>query len=384
MSQVSQLISYIAPGAPATRRPADGTEPFVRAEIGFTPAWYRQHLEIDFGRPFHTDPEYRRNAMLAMRRLLCTRFAGVPIGRADSVEEPLDLLTGVFGACSVAAIYGVRIVYAADNWPTCAQQYLTDEQVDRLEPPDLENNPHFQAVMKQVDWIAASEGIVTGYVNWQGVLNNAQRLRGQQLFFDLLDAPERARHLFACVCQTMIDAARRVYARQRETGFNVRFSTISNCLVNMIAPQQYEQLLLPFDRQIAEAFGCIGIHNCAWSATPYLELYARVPHVAYIDMGLDSDLRRAQKLFPAARRAVMITPMDVAGKPLAAIEADIVRIADQYGPCDLVLADIDAGVPDERIKAIWSVVYACSARESPRQGERALDRYCEGSERPRQ
>mgnify|MGYP000247429488 CR=1 FL=1 len=43
-----QLISYIAPGAPATRRPAQGNEPFMRSEIGFTPAWYRQHLDIDF------------------------------------------------------------------------------------------------------------------------------------------------------------------------------------------------------------------------------------------------------------------------------------------------------------------------------------------------
>jgi hypothetical protein len=29
-----------------------------------------------------------------------------------------------------------------------------------------------------VDWIAAHEGKVVGFMNWQGVLNNAQRLRG--------------------------------------------------------------------------------------------------------------------------------------------------------------------------------------------------------------
>ena len=51
----TQLVSYIAPSAPATRRPATGNEPFIRPEIGFTPAWYRQHLEIDFGQRWHTD-----------------------------------------------------------------------------------------------------------------------------------------------------------------------------------------------------------------------------------------------------------------------------------------------------------------------------------------
>jgi hypothetical protein len=287
-----------------------------------------------------------------MCELLRGKFAGTWIGRADLADSPLDLLTGVFGACSIAALYGIPIIYAADNWPNCEHRYLTDEEVDRLEPPDLNANPHLEALMDQVDEIAASEGTVVGYINWQGVLNNAQRLRGQQLFLDVFDAPVRAEHLFECVCQTMIDAARRLHARQRETGFDVAFFTVSNCLVNMVSPQQYEQLLLPLDQRIAEAFGCIGIHNCAWSATPYLDAYARVPHVAYIDMGLDSDLRRARELFPTARRALMYTPTHVASKPMAEIEADFGQIASEYGPCDLVMADIDAGVPDDRVQAV--------------------------------
>jgi hypothetical protein len=285
-----------------------------------------------------------------MRELLRNKFADTRIGRVDSL--PLDLLTGVFGASSVAAIYGIPIIYATDNWPNCEPQYLTDEQIDGLEPPDLDANPHFQAIMDQVDWIAASEGKVIGYVNWQGVLNNAQRLRGQQLFLDLLDAPARAKRLFECVCQTMIDGARRLHTRQSKTGFDVGFFTVSNCLVNMISSQQYEQLLLPFDQRIAEVFGCIGIHNCAWSATPYLDAYALVPHVAYIDMGLDSDLRRARELFPAARRALMYAPMHLANKPMREIEADLQRIASEYGPCDLVIADVDVDVPDERVHAV--------------------------------
>jgi len=352
---ISQLVSYIAPAAPATRRLADGDEPFLRPEVGFTPAWYRQHLDIDFGEPFHTDPQYRRDAVVAMRELLRSRFSGTQIGQADSPDGPLDLLTGVFGTCSVAAIYGVPIAYAADNWPNCEHQYLTDEHVDRLEPPDLDENPHFRRLMEQVGWIAASEGSVVGYVNWQGILNNAQRLRGQQVFLDMVDTPKRAKHLFGCVLRTMIDAASKLQSRQRKTGFDVRFLTVSNCLVNMVSPQQYQKLLLPLDQRVSEAFGCLGIHNCAWSATPYLDAYAQVPHVGYIDMGLDSDLHRARESFPGARRALMYTPMDLANKSMAAIEADLARCATELGPCDIVLADIEAGVPDERILAVVEI-----------------------------
>jgi len=344
-----QLISYIAPAAPATRRPATGDEPYVRPEIGFTPRWYRQHLDIDFGRRYHTDPAYRREAVIAMRAELERRFPGLPIGRTDCRDRPIDLLTGTFGACTVAAIYGIPIVYAADQWPNCAHQYLTDAEAERLAAPDLDENPFFRDLMAQIDWIAHREERVEGYINWQGVLNNAHRLRGEQLFLDMVSNPTLCRHLFDCVCTTMIDAARRLHEYQRSTGVEVGFTTISNCLANLVSPAAYRELLLPFDQRIAEAFGSLGIHNCTWDATPYLDAYAEIADVAYIDMGIDSDLARARELFPQARRAVMITPTDLAERPLEDLRVALGRIADELGPCDVVLADIDAGTPDERV-----------------------------------
>ncbi|MCU0779666.1 MAG: hypothetical protein MUF04_01035 [Akkermansiaceae bacterium] len=346
------LVSYIAPGAPATRRPAAGDEPFLRVEIGFTPAWYRQHAEIDFGARFHTDPAYRRECVVAMRSVLQERFPGTHIGGADGGEGPLDLLTGTYGAGTVAAIYGVPLVYFPHNWPNCEPRHLTDQQLATLEPPDLDRNPHFQRLMEQVEWIARTEGTVTGFINWQGVLNNAHRLRGEQLFLDLLDEPDKARHLFACVTQTMRDGIRRLHERQRASGADYRFVTVSNCLVNLVSPAVYQEFLLPCDQQLAALYGCIGIHNCAWNATPYLESYVRVPGVAYLDMGPDTDLALARAWFPDARRAVMIPPSFLKGRSTAALSLDIARIAGWLSPCDLVVADLDAGTPDSLIQAL--------------------------------
>src|SRR5574340_1034184 len=106
---VPRFISYIAPGAPATRRPAPGDEPFLRPEVGFTPRWYREALGIDFGRRWHTEVRYRRETVLAMRHELRRRFPGTRIGGIDRPEAPLDLLTGAFGTCTVAAIFGLPI-----------------------------------------------------------------------------------------------------------------------------------------------------------------------------------------------------------------------------------------------------------------------------------
>jgi len=342
------LVSYIAPGAPATRRPAGGDEAYMRPEIGFTPAWYRRHLGIDFGEKFHGDPACRRQAVVKMRSELKRRFAGTAIGGLNGPEAPLDILTGVHGACTLAAIYGLPLVYAENNWPNVAHRYLTDAQVARLDPPDLGRNEFFCGLLEQVDWIKQREGHVEGYINWQGILNNAHRLRGEELFADLATEPERCRHLFGCICETMTAAIRLLHERQGLPAGR-RFVTASNCLVNMISPETYADLLFPFDLKLAGIYGCLGIHNCAWNASPYLETYSRLPGLGYIDMGLGSDLAKAKRLFPEARRALMYTPMDLASKSSAALQADFEKIAGDFAPCDVVIADIEAGVPDARI-----------------------------------
>jgi len=83
--------------------------------------------------------------------------------------------------------------------------------------------------------------------------------------------------------------------------------------------------------------------------------------VAYVDMGLGSDLARARARFPNARRALMYTPMDATGKTLPEIEADFARLARDYAPCDVVLADLEAGTPDARVAALVELCRRYSA-----------------------
>lgn len=347
--EVHQLISYIALGAPATRRPATGDLPYLRAEIGFTPNWYQKAVGVDFGEQWHNDPIYRKQSLLLMRQAIDHRFGENKIGSISESESSLDLLTGVFGSCSVAAMFGVPIRYEHGQWPVCEPFFLSDETIRSLKPVHPASNHFFLNLMTQLDKIAEMEGRVVGFVNWQGVLNNAHRLRGAQLFLDMLLDPKLAINLMDCVTITMIDAARMLQEKQRQSGVAYSFFTVSNCLVNMIQPELYQEFVLPFDQRIAEAFEVIGIHNCAWNASPYLDGYTSVPKIGYLDMGIGSDLKRARELFPAARRALMYTPMDLENKPIELIHQDLEYIASSYGPCDIVAADIDAGTADRKV-----------------------------------
>lgn len=349
-----QLVSYIAPGAPATRRPASGGEPVLRPEIGFTPNWYHASLGIDFGKRWHYDPAYRMETRLQMAKELKRRFPGIPIGGTDDTDRP-DVLSGVFGVLLVPAIYGVRPKFSANAWPNCEPLFTSVKEVYGLEPPDLHRNGFFCQFMEQLEWIHRKVGMVKGFIVGQGVLNSAFRLRGGKIFLDVVKEPKAARHLFQCITTTIIDVAKAVHEYQAQTGFEVQFFTISNCLVNMISPSTYQDLLLPFDVEIAKSFKSLGIHNCAWDASPYLHLYSTIPNVGYIDMGIESDLASARELFPGARRAVMYKTTDVREKGLDEFRKNLEHIAALLGPCDLVLADIDVDVPDEKIRSIYAL-----------------------------
>ncbi|MBX3180347.1 MAG: hypothetical protein KF886_23610 [Candidatus Hydrogenedentes bacterium] len=343
-----QLRSYIAPAAPATRAPCDGTESDLRIEFGFTPKWYRERCGIDFSETWHLNPVYRRETLVAMRGALNRHFPELRLGGDDPESAP-GTLDGVHGALTMSRIFGVGANYYPDNWPAARHEYLSDAQSAQLAVPDLSANPVFSQIMEQAETLAREYGRIEGYINWQGVLNNAFRLRGDQIFMDMMINPELAHHLFDVISETMIEGMRILYARQKESGVVVRHATVSNCVVNMVSPDQYREFLFPYDRRIAEAFEHFGIHNCAWNVDPYIADYARIEKLGYVDMGLDSDLEQARRLCPQARRALMYTPTDLVSKGLTELRGDLERIYRELGPCDVVMADIEHDTPDQRV-----------------------------------
>jgi uroporphyrinogen-III decarboxylase len=283
-----------------------------------------------------------------MRTEIKRRFPGRNIGQVDD-HLPPDLITGLYGIAVVPAMFGQSIQYFQAKWPQPYGEPLTDAQADSLQPPQLDNNDLFQDILGQIDTIQQLTGAARGYLNWQGVLNTAFRLRGQRIFMDLFDAPQRAHHIFQCVTATMIEGIRKLHLRQKQAGVEEKFATISNCVVNMIGPEHYSEFILPYDLKIRAEFEKFGIHNCAWLVDPYMDAYATVPRLGYLDMGITSNLKRAKQLFPQTRRTVLYTSMDLANKSEDQIYADFERIAQDFAPCDVGLPDIEIDVPDERV-----------------------------------
>jgi hypothetical protein len=139
--QPCQLRYYIPLAAPPTRIQADGTEPFLRPEVGFTPRWFREYCGLDFGEAWHRNPDLRMSGWEKMCAEIRRRFPGCNIGGCGAGSPP-DLFTWTFGGNIVSSLYGQGIQFWPDNWPaSTAERQLRDAEADLLEPPDLDQSP---------------------------------------------------------------------------------------------------------------------------------------------------------------------------------------------------------------------------------------------------
>jgi hypothetical protein len=361
--EILKLRNHIPIAAPARREPADGTEARFRVSLGFEPAWYTRRCEVKFTDQWHRDPEYRFTTLKAMKAELVRTFPKVPYWNPGNNQD-LATISGIYGAYPVPRAFGIPLIYGEDRWPALdPKRRLSPEEIENLEAGKVLQSPVVEDIFRQMEIIEQRWGVVHGYLNWQGVLNNAFNLRGQEIFLDMFDKPDLVRHFFTVISEVMITLAREVQERQRASGFPVDQFSVSNCVMNMISPDAYAEFVRPFDLKISGCFKRFGVHTCNWDVTPYVEVLAELPKLGYLDMGMMSDMRRVRETFPDTYRAVLYSPVKLQEGGLEEIRKDMEKIYNDLVPCDLVMADIQSSTPDERVRALLDMCADIARRE---------------------
>lgn len=351
-----KLRSHIPIGSPARREVADGTESDMRVSLGFLPRWFAEKCDVSFSRDWHENPYYRRECLIKMKNELCTRFPSVSYWDLDNRED-LATISGCFGAYVIPASLGFEVKYYNDRWPTLVKNRgnLSLKDIENLSVDKVLSGKFAKKLFSQMDQIESEWGKIHGYLNWQGVLNNGFHLRGQEIFTDMKTRPSLVHKLLDKITEIMILLAQRVQKKQRESGFQIDHICVSNCTLNMISPQDYQEFVLPRDLKIAESFARFGVHTCNWDASPYFNELKKFPGLGYIDMGMTSDLKAAKEIFPEARRAVLYSPVKLQNLSTAEIKEDMKIIQNNYSPCDIVMADITENTADSKVKILLEI-----------------------------
>lgn len=331
--------------------PADTPE--CQIYPGFTPAWFRQYMALDYREPWHTDPELRRRSFVEMGRVLNAQFPSLRLGGEPALA--VGSISQVHTCVLMSDLFGQETQYHAETWPNHRPRPLTDTEAASLMVPDFRRAPVFEDLLRQMDLIARTWGPITGELNFQGVLNTAFRLRGEELFVDMALAPARAHRVLNVVFETMLAVIDAVYARQAQSGVVRDFFVTANCVVNMISPEQYREFVMPYDRRLAAHFPLFGIHNCAWRVDPYAAAYAEVHELSYLDFGFNSDFALLKRLFPRTALCAMYSPVALANDCEATMRAELQRLHDALGRCKIIVGDIEADTPPERLLAFYRI-----------------------------
>ncbi len=323
-------------------------QPPLQIIHGFTPGWFKESMGLDYGEQWHRDPIYRHETVVKMKKTLNQRFPQLMLGGSNP-ESTHGSISVIYGTALIPAILGAPIVYMDDNWPANPPAHMSEEDAWKMEVPKLESSPIFCNLMEQMDIIEKEWGKVEGVLNCQGVLNNAFRIRGQDIFTDLIINPNLAYHVLDVCTQTMIEVIKKVYVRQKESGVEKEYFVTSNCVVNMLSGRQYEEFILSFDKKLSDSFKYFGIHNCAWTVDPYLDAYGGIRTLSYLDFGITSNIEKIKRNFSDTRLCLIYSIVDLKNKTRDEIRHELQRIHDILIPCEIIIGDIDAGTPDEMV-----------------------------------
>ena len=352
---ILKLRNHIPISAPARREPADGTESAMRVSLGFEPAWFHKRCGVEFLEIWHKNPYFRYESLKKMKKELVKAFPTVSywdLSRSDDCAT----VSGCYGAYVIPQLFGIPLMYASDRWPDLKEgAKLSVQEIERLDASKILSGTVTEDLFDQMEIIESEWGMIHGYLNWQGILNNAFNIRGQEIFLDIYDRPDFVLRFFSVICEVMIRFCKTVQEKQRASGFYVNQMSVSNCVVNMISPEQYREFVYPYDRKIAESFERFGVHTCNWDITPYIDVLSELPKLGYLDMGIMSDMKRVKQVFPDTRRAVMYTPATLHDASIDMINNDMGKIYRELSPCDVVMADIRWDTPDERVNELLEI-----------------------------
>ena len=338
-------------------------------DVTFHPSWFYKYAGIRFTRDFFEDAQARVDADVKMRQALYEYFGSFGIGEKDPAPRPVlgtDLLAAGY---LHSAILGCEILFSENNSPVVVCKNMTEEQIRNLNVPVLEENAIWQNIEQQIDYLQKEFGYVLPCINLMGVQNIAIDLRGSNLFYDYADDPELAHHLFDVCTRLSLKIGKRfrclgeklsggVTAIVKQTRPNVYLT--SNCTVELVSQEIYEEFLLPYDILLAQEFSDFGVHHCGQSMEHVAAAYGQIPNLSFAEVGAGSDLAAVRKMLPKVFLNARYSPSRLKDVSEKELQAELSLLAEDGQPDSLLsisCVGIDGDTSNDQIRAFLK---ACS------------------------
>lgn len=336
----------------------------MKYDITFHPKWWYKNADIHFTKEFFDEPEYRMDCDVKMRKTLYEHFGEYGIGEKNPKRRPLigsDLL-----ACGYlySEIMGCEIIYEEDNSPQVVCMNLDEDTIEELEYPNLQTSEVWLKTVKQMEYLKDTYGRVETHVNLMGIQNIALDLMGQELMVAYYTNPEAVERLLEEITDLSITIGRTFQSYSDVISAGVTAITkqtvpdcylTSNCSVEMISNDLYEEFLLKHDQRLADAFGSFGIHHCGQTMEHVVEGYSKIRGLTFAEVGAGSDLAAVRAKLPDVFLNARFSPAMLLEASKEEITAQVQRLKaagdNGSGRLSISCVGIDQNVSDDKICA---------------------------------
>lgn len=339
---------------------------FLPVEIVLSPQWWYKNEGITFDQDFFYNPSKRVEVERKMEQVLYDRFG--EYGQGGDKDKNLPQIGAVHLAAGflLSEMFGCKVEYKQDSPPQVMSLGMDD--IERLDQDAVFNSPAYKKVVDLAESLKTTYGNITGDINWGGVLNIALDLRGQNLFMDMFDKSDKVKNFFnkiASVLERFTDEI------QSETGtssisvnrtvkhFEKPIFLHSQCSHTMISVDDYKKFLFDIDCKWSKTSRPFGIHYCGSDPQRYAKIFAKIPHLDFLDVGWGGDIKKIRKYLPDTFLNIRLSPVDMIDQSIDEIRKTIIKlINDSANPylTGICCVNMDEKVSDEKIKTIFETV----------------------------
>jgi hypothetical protein len=337
----------------------------IPVEIVLAPAWWHRHAGITFDADFFFHPAKRVEAERRMEQVLYERWGRFGLGTDHDKSLPLVGPVHLAAGYLLSEMVGCEVQYVADGPPLVKPANRQDLD---LSPDDAFRSPAYRRWQSLCDALRQRHGGLVGDVGWAGVLNLGLDLRGQDLFFDMADSPEQAAKFFGNVATVIDRFTQTMFDMTGSTSISVNRTVRcipepvllhSECSLVMISVANYERFIMSFDVEWSRKHRPYGIHYCGHDPHRYAEVFARLPHLDFLDLGWGGDVAKLRQALPNTFLNIRYSPVEIARHSPDEIRQTIRRLVHESGDpwlTGVCCINMDDKVTDEQITALFEEV----------------------------
>ena len=79
----------------------------------------------------------------------------------------------------------------------------------------------------------------------------------------------------------------------------------------MISTEDYEKFLLDIDQSWSEKYRPFGIHYCGRDPDRYADVFAKLAHLDFLDVGWGGDVKKLREALPKTFLNIRLSPVEI-------------------------------------------------------------------------